>query len=210
MSAAWAVQIPAGDKLVLLALADCANDEGKCWPGIRSLCLKTGKAERSLQGSIKALCAAGHLSREELPGKGCIYTVHPQQTFDLSPPQIVRPAEIAPPQETAETPAEIAGKPLEPSTSEDKSSSALAEFVEAWNSVAAPRGAIRCNRLSAERRRKLAPLLKRYPVEDLTEAIDAVGRSDFLTGRTPRKFRASITFLCSPEHVEKLLEGSYG
>lgn len=72
MTAAWAVNLPAGEKLVLLALADCANDEGACWPGIKSLCNKTGKSERSLQGAIKALCEEGHLSRLERDRKSVV------------------------------------------------------------------------------------------------------------------------------------------
>lgn len=77
MSAAWAADLPAGDKLVLLALADCANDEGRCWPGLATLCEKTGRCKRSLQESLRALDAAGHLTRVENPGKGMNYTVHP-------------------------------------------------------------------------------------------------------------------------------------
>jgi hypothetical protein len=77
MSLAWAVQLPAGDKLVLLALADCANDEGHCWPGLRSLCEKTGRCKRSLQESLRTLDEGGHITRVENPGKGMNYTVHP-------------------------------------------------------------------------------------------------------------------------------------
>jgi hypothetical protein len=77
MSAAWAVDLPAGEKLVLLALADCANDEGHCWPGLASLVRKTGKCKRSLQESLRLLDKAGHISRKENPGKGMNYTVHP-------------------------------------------------------------------------------------------------------------------------------------
>lgn len=77
MTAAWAVDLPAGEKLVLLALADCANDEGKCYPGLASLARKTGKSRRSLIDTIHALEAAGQISREILIGKGTNYTVHP-------------------------------------------------------------------------------------------------------------------------------------
>lgn len=77
MTAAWSIDLPASDKLVLLALADCANDEGVCWPGLASLCVKTGKCRRSLQESLRALDAAGHITRKENPGKGMLYTVHP-------------------------------------------------------------------------------------------------------------------------------------
>lgn len=110
MSAVWALDLPAGEKLLLLALADCANDDGLCWPGMKNLSAKTGKGERSLQAAIKALCAAGHLTRDELPGKGCNYTVHPQATLPLTPAEIA-PRRNCAPQKTAQTPAEIAGKP---------------------------------------------------------------------------------------------------
>jgi hypothetical protein len=77
MTQAWAIDLPAGDKLVLLALADCANDEGRCWPGLASLCHKTGKCRRSLQESLRSLDQAGHITRTENPGKGMNYVVHP-------------------------------------------------------------------------------------------------------------------------------------
>lgn len=77
MTAAWSVDLPAGDKLVLLALADCANDEGHCWPGLASLTQKTGRCKRSLQESLRSLDAAGQITRVENPGKGVNYTVHP-------------------------------------------------------------------------------------------------------------------------------------
>jgi hypothetical protein len=110
MTLVWGTELPAGDKLVLLALADCANDEGHCWPGVRSLCAKTGKCERSLQASIKALCDGGHLTRDEVKGKGCNYLVHPRKICtpaETTPPQNMR----KPPQKLRDTPAEIAGKP---------------------------------------------------------------------------------------------------
>lgn len=77
MTAAWAVDLPAGEKLVLLALADCANDEGYCYPGLKSLGRKTGKSRRSLIDTIHALEARGHISRDVVAGKGVNYTIHP-------------------------------------------------------------------------------------------------------------------------------------
>jgi hypothetical protein len=110
MTAAWATDLPAGDKLVLLALADCANDEGLCWPGVRSLCAKTGKAERSLQASIKSLESGGHIKRDEIIGKGCNYLVHPRK--NCAPAEDAPPQELQrPPQKLRATPAKIAGKP---------------------------------------------------------------------------------------------------
>lgn len=307
MSLVWELTLPDSEKLVLLALADCANDEGRCWPSMKTLSGKCSKSDRTIQGCIKSLCAKGHLSREEVPGKGCHYTVHPivllggidlrhyvykttrtdtgeyyigarscyadpdndpyvgsgrwvqWQVSSGAPlqksilaeydsreslaeaerdtisehfgdplcqnakrgglsPEL--PAErrlsgatrtTPPPEEISPTPEAASDKPSknhkEPSNDDDPS---VDDLQEAWNTVAAPRGAIPCKRLTPERRKKLAPILKRHPVEDLTEAIEAVARSTFLCGKNDRGYRASITFLCSPEHVEKLLEGSYG
>ena len=77
MTLAWAVGLPSSEKLVLLALADCANDEGRCWPGLASLCHKTGMCKRTLQEALRKLDSAGHITRVENPGKGMNYTVHP-------------------------------------------------------------------------------------------------------------------------------------
>jgi hypothetical protein len=103
MSLVWDAEIPAGEKLVLLALADCANDQGLCWPSVATLAKKTGQSERTVQGALKGLEAAGHLTRDQRVGKGCYYTVNPRN--------ICTPAESAPPQKTAHTPAESAPKP---------------------------------------------------------------------------------------------------
>lgn len=103
MSAVWKIELPASEKLVLLALADCANDEGGCWPSMATLTKKCSKGERTVQAAIQALVKGGHLTREERPGKGCLYTVHPRNNC--------APAKSAPPQKLARTPAESAGKP---------------------------------------------------------------------------------------------------
>lgn len=79
MTAVWALALPDSQKIVLLALADCANDEGHCWPSMATLAKKCSKGERTVQGVIKDLVAGGHLSRIEKPGKGCDYWIHPVQ-----------------------------------------------------------------------------------------------------------------------------------
>lgn len=103
MTAVWAIDLPDSQKIVLLALADCANDEGHCWPSMATLSKKCSKGERTVQGVIKELVSAGHLTRNEVLGKGCNYYVHPRTDCT--------PAETAPPQRTAQTPAAAADKP---------------------------------------------------------------------------------------------------
>jgi hypothetical protein len=97
MALVWQLQLPDSQKIVLLALADSANDEGHCWPSMRSLARKCSRGERTVQGVIKQLVDAGHLTRREVPGKGCNYSVHPRK--DCAPAA------------TAPTPATVAGHP---------------------------------------------------------------------------------------------------
>jgi len=110
MAAVWPLPLSTTDKVVLLALADAANDEGVTWIPLRSqkgkldILTKTSLGERAIQGAIKRLTEAGHLSRVERPGKGCIYTVYPTPAADA-------PRTGCAPQEKTETPAPAAGKP---------------------------------------------------------------------------------------------------
>lgn len=93
MTDVWKMDIPTTEKVVLLALADAANDDGVTWIAVASrnrdskldLQRKTSLSERAVQGAIKRLCAAGHLSRTERPGKGVIYQVNPRTSCGPTP-----------------------------------------------------------------------------------------------------------------------------
>lgn len=52
------------DRLVLLAIADNANDQGLAWPGFEHLASKTRVARSTVQLAIKRLCVLGELSYE--------------------------------------------------------------------------------------------------------------------------------------------------
>lgn len=63
MSAVWVLPITPAPKLVLLALADWANDGGRqCFPSIRSIAARACISERQAQRHMRALEAAGWLS----------------------------------------------------------------------------------------------------------------------------------------------------
>ena len=123
MTAVWRLDLQPSDKMVLLALADAANDDGVTWMAVKSrnaskmdLLKKCSLSERAVQGAIKRLCESGHLSRVDRIGKGVVWTVTPAAN---APPQDMRPAA------NAGTPAANAGKPsLNPQpSSEAKASS---------------------------------------------------------------------------------------
>ena len=111
MAAVWPMDLSATDKMVLLALADSANDDGVAWPSIagrKPLTAKTSLSERAIQKAIKALVAAGHLSRDERIGRGVVYHVHPRTTCT---PAQAAPANDVRGERGAGTPARGAPKP---------------------------------------------------------------------------------------------------
>lgn len=101
MTLAWASELATGPKMVLLALCDNASDEGCCWPSIATVAKKCSMGERTVQGHIATLCEIGAVQRYDRPGK--------LSAFKLDPRKFCTPAESAPPQKTADTPAGFAG-----------------------------------------------------------------------------------------------------
>ncbi|PSL02871.1 helix-turn-helix protein [Haloactinopolyspora alba] len=98
------------DRLVLLAIADCASKDGSnAWPSIAELIEKTGMSERAIHGAIQRLVDDGELVREfraarrqrnsyrvvmDTAESAVLRTANPAP----STPQDVRPAEAAVPQ----------------------------------------------------------------------------------------------------------------
>lgn len=56
------------ERLVMLALADHADDEGRCYPSISRLCQRTGLSERAVQTNIRKLVQQGYI--RIIPGGG--------------------------------------------------------------------------------------------------------------------------------------------
>jgi DNA-binding MarR family transcriptional regulator len=68
MNWAWEVKLPPALKLVLLKLADRANDDGECWPGQASVADACGIGERTLVRHIATLEEMGLLRKERRYG----------------------------------------------------------------------------------------------------------------------------------------------
>lgn len=68
---AWEQNVPnSSRKLVLLALADRANDDGECWPGIASLSEKCSISRSTLIRAVEDLEEQGLLEVTNRPGDG--------------------------------------------------------------------------------------------------------------------------------------------
>lgn len=139
MSLVWEnPDLSATDKIVMLSLADHADDEGRCYPSINRLVARTGLKIRTVQTAIKRLEQGGYLIIELNAGKRGtnLYTVIPTPAVD-APPQEMHPAADAPTPRTrcTPTPARDAPEPSvtinEPSE-EDKARAQKVRLPEGW------------------------------------------------------------------------------
>jgi len=114
MTLAWKSGLPAGQKMVLLALCDNANDQGECYPSVPMLADKCSMAQRSVQRHLTDMEEVGILSRELRKGRSTLYHIDPRKFFtpdNLAPltqshptPDIVSPP---PPTQCHHTPATV-------------------------------------------------------------------------------------------------------
>ena len=158
ISAVWPLDVPMGQKFVLVAICDAANDDGACFLCVETISYKCGMSVRTVQGHLLALESAGFISREERLGRSSIYTVivdalagadrHPawvkRQTLkSKTPAKSAGVRNLHPtPAESAPTPAKSAGAPAEsapltithPSTqsSIESNTGPVDLFDEAW------------------------------------------------------------------------------
>lgn len=210
MTAVWRMEMSPTDKMVLLALADAANDDGVTWIALKSrseggfdLATKCSLSKRAIQLAIGRLCEAGQLKRVERPGRGVIYTVLPGGASD-APVHDIRPASDAP----AGAPG--APKPSTPVISEAKASSQ--RVVDAWNEMAAKHPKVAAVRLlDNSRRQMLYARLKEHGEAVMLEAVEKFGSSPWLVGvGRDSKWHPNIDFILQPSSLRKVLEGSYG
>lgn len=122
MTAVWESDVqPAGKRLVLLALADSANDEGVCWPHMATIARKAGIGLSSARKACAALEEEGLLEREYRKtttaagtetNKSSIYTIDAEKLAARAqtPAQNERPPariERTPPLNSSGPPAQI-------------------------------------------------------------------------------------------------------
>ena len=215
MAKVWEIALPDSEKLILLALADAANDDGQCWPSIASLARKCSKDARTVERVLKRLREGGYVERIERPGTSNIWRVTPRQD---AAPGILPPRHDAPPaprQDAGDTPRQDAAQTIiEPSMNHQGDGAAAEpplsaeEIIDAWNDTANRVGLAKA-KLTPQRRRKLIPLIRQHGLDDFTEAIRAVARSPFLRGENNRAWRADFDFFIQPTSFTKLIEGSY-
>lgn len=106
MSKVWPLQMGHADKLVLLALADNASDEGECWPSVSTLCEKTCLSDRAVQQCVRRLIEAGHISVTRRYKQSNVFRVHPNAVCPERPsPEARSPEAPSPERPSPEAPS---------------------------------------------------------------------------------------------------------
>jgi len=76
LTPAWEADLPSATKIVLISLADQANDQGYCWPSVQTLVKRTGLSERSVFAQLKTLEEKGYVTRKARKGHSTIYVMN--------------------------------------------------------------------------------------------------------------------------------------
>lgn len=75
MRQVWTLPLKPTQKLVLLALADNANDEGVCWPSRENISDKTGLTTKAITDAVNALKTSGLLDIKKMRGNRNQYQI---------------------------------------------------------------------------------------------------------------------------------------
>ena len=115
MSQVWdRTDLNSSERLVMLSLADHADDDGVCYPSISRLCGRTSLGERTVQDVIKRLRDRGFLTVEYNAGRRGVnvFTITPDPA-NAAPPQMPHPriSRATPRSSRTPTPATAAPEP---------------------------------------------------------------------------------------------------
>jgi hypothetical protein len=217
MGQLWDLQLAHRELLLLLAITDHADHDGRnMFPSIDLLAYKTGYSRRTVIRILNALTERGVLERQVRPGKSSVYNINldvipKKKPRDLTRAKLTRvklsPVTLVGTPTRATPSAKVIHEPsIEPSTDEDgltqqqKAIRLLAQFHEA-----------KCGQMVAGwARRDLDALVEDYSLEKLEAAIakteDRQLAKPFLY---LRKVLASAELLPAPKPAAKTAAGSF-
>lgn len=75
MNFAWDSAVSIAQKIVLISLADQANDDGACWPSTERLTRRCSMDRRTVQRALSGLEDEGYIQRHERPGRSTWYMI---------------------------------------------------------------------------------------------------------------------------------------
>lgn len=174
---------PSGRKMVLLAFADAANDDGLTWIALESergkldMRQKCSMSIRALRDHVAALEADGYIERHETIGKGCIWRVH-------ATPANSAGVQGATPANSAGPPANSAGEPLSNHQEKEKTER-ISPVVDKCPLIGRPLPAgVRLDQWEAflDMRASIAKPVRPYVATKVLGKLDDVGKAGWHAG----------------------------
>ena len=175
---------PSGRKMVLLAFADAANDDGLTWIALESergkldMRQKCSMSIRALRDHVAALEADGYIERHETIGKGCIWRVHATPANSAGV-QGVTPANSAGP------PANSAGEPLSNHQEKEKTRERILPVVDKCPLIGRPLpSGVRLDQWEAflDMRASIAKPVRAYVATKVLGKLDEVAKAGWHAG----------------------------
>lgn len=219
MSAVWELDIPATEKMVLLALADNANDEGLCWPAIKTIARKCSRSERAVQYAVKALEALGLLKVDVLHGKthrfwvtleGCNHcTLGVQPLHQGGATTAPKPSYNHQGTNLETNVSCPSDDELELEIEEEVMEALKPEHIhEAWNDLAERLAKPKILKLTPERRQLAKARIAQYSLDEFQTVLANIERSPFLRGEGKWQ-GCTFDWVMKKANFQKILEGNY-
>lgn len=233
MKRVWLLEIPSTPKIVLLSLADQANEAGVCWPSQPQIARRCSLSDRAIRDQLSWLEQAKVIRRHVRAGVGTTFTLtlpmEDEPRNHVPPRKDIPPRNHVPatPEQSSGHPGttfrQIISKPKEPSDMGDKSpvSSKAADpcphqaIVDLYHQTLTTGRRVRdwTDTRKAKLRARWKEDPKRQSVEWWGKFFDYIAKSDFLTGKTStpgrRPFEIDLEWIVTPSNFVKILEGKY-
>ncbi len=114
MAACWyTTSLAPNERLVALALADFADDHGRCWPSLTTIGHKIGYSRRNTRRIVKTLRDIGYVDIliKASPRRTPLYQLHPEILVYPEPEVLEPPLPMPPPERGEDSPDPPEGTP---------------------------------------------------------------------------------------------------
>lgn len=86
MQLVWDLPLDLSPKMLLLSLADQANDAGECYPSTKTLARRIGASQRTVFRALANLDSDGYIDRMEMGGQRTLYVLNEERLRQLNLP----------------------------------------------------------------------------------------------------------------------------
>lgn len=197
---AWRQQVgSARGKLLLIKLADSANDDGISWPSVRTLARQTEISKSAVDRNLRELEQRGFVQRlRRARSNGS----NSSNVYRVLWEQVSHPGGTPLVPSRRDTLSLLSGTPYEPSIEPSETEvSSVKEIFDYWVSQRRAESSRRLV-LTPGREKKIKTRLKEYSVEDLKRAIDGVANDPW----EGRAMQDDLTIIFrNAEQVDKFL-----